>query len=107
MDKKGEWFMRILLGELDLSVGDCAYTEPFPADAGMPMDCVVIMGLLDEGPEKDEIERFWALVQWLWRPEHIDTGDEESNANVRAMFAPNEVMITNCYDWINIDGIEG
>ena len=106
-DKEGEWFQRVqLVGAVDLSVGDCAYTEPFPADAGMPMDCVVIVSFLDVGPEADEVDRCWAMVQWLWRPENIDTGDEESNAGVRAMFAPNELMITNCYDWINIDGIE-
>ena len=43
----------------------------------------------------------------FWRPEQIESGNDEVNAEARATFAENELMITMETDWVGLDGIEG
>ena len=71
-EEKGDFYNHLVLGPLDIHVGDCLYTVPYPEEDGEALDIVMALAFQDAGAKAKPDQRYWVRVQWFWRPKQID-----------------------------------
>ena len=100
------YYDTVLLADMLITQGTGVYLTPYPQTVGTPMDVAIALRFKDEGELViNKGMRHWVFVRWMCRPSQIlnDCGFECTED----MFAPNEILRTNYFNWVTLDTVEG
>ena len=88
---------KLKCGEEIIEAGVCVYCTPDDEDAPMEILLVDYMFDTERGADRKRLHG-----RWFWRQEHLDL-----SAADLALFAANEVFLTDKTDDVSVDAVEG